>query len=183
MRIRPSFRFLFLLSALVVPAAAHADTFTFVPDSGDPTLAFSIPDSTTPSFFVSDSYAHYDTLTATNGDPLIVVFWSDAVATARENNGFGGHLDTEIVDEASGLSYLLDGPTLYTGDESSPAFIVGTYYLMTDPFGPNNNLVGGTLTITAGDSAAPTPEPSSYVLFGTGLLGAFGAIRRRFRKA
>jgi hypothetical protein len=34
------------------------------------------------------------------------------------------------------------------------------------------------LIVFAGDLA--TPEPSSLILFGTGLLGAFGAIRKAY---
>jgi hypothetical protein len=29
-------------------------------------------------------------------------------------------------------------------------------------------------------AAAPTPEPSSFALFGTGLLGVAGVLRRKF---
>jgi hypothetical protein len=53
-----------------------------------------------------------------------------------------------------------------TGNYDVKSFIPATF-----PTGLYN------LEIT--DSSAATPEPSSFVLFGTGLLGAVGVMRRK----
>ena len=58
---------------------------------------------------------------------------------------------------------------------SDSSFTVGLHT------GPSYGLYIGDLT-PATPSAAATPEPSSLVLLGTGLLGFAGAARRRFLK-
>ena len=165
-----------LVATLFFASCAHADTlFSYTgssPTGITDTLTFQAPTTPTPvvlsasSFLLPSVSGTFDQYTFTPG----VEFGT----SSDRVNGDGNNVVQPIL--------ILNGPQLWTGPVTDPTFVDGSYAftgnfliheLLTTP--DLSYTSTGTLTVST-----VTPEPSSFALLGTGLLGVAGVVKRRF---
>jgi len=75
-------------------------------------------------------------------------------------------------------SIVMGIPSIYIGVESSTPINWVTFSVTSAPRYPNDFAINDVTLDSSGE--APTPEPSSLLLFGTGLVGFAGVLRRKF---
>jgi hypothetical protein len=179
-----------LASAFILPLTAHADTIDdFVLTGGGNIITFSAPAS----------------FTVLNHPHLVSAGLANVATSVNGLSGYSSNLTFYLNNEVGrgGLDFYLTpsifggGPDTYTdytltGPDvaglvipnleplATVMFLPGTYSLPQFFNGIPQNTQGGILfTLTITPEAAATPEPSTFAMMATGILGAITTLRSR----
>lgn len=168
------FSALLLAAGLLCTLPACADDI-FTINSGSNTVTFTLPGSMAPTLSNSMAFQLAGVTVDVNGANLTdqaVDFYTAADGGGLEIMGF------------SPFTLNLEGDQLFDGSTSDPVFSSGNFSLrsMYGNFYTGDPEVGIS-AVGAGDPVGAAPEPSSFVLLGTGLLVLAATFLQRRRRS
>ena len=169
---------LFAAAVFLLAPMSHADTLDYVftgvnvelcgldPSFCTPQMyEFTLPSNPVPIAYTSDSFELNPNDVQNDG------FYVPDTITEDSFTLFPGGFSPAT------LSAIPGG--LFTGPTSAPTLLTGSG--PSDLYSGDSEDLFGTLTVTD-LNAAPTPEPSSWVFLGTGLVGVATTLKQRLRQ-